>query len=238
MKPSVARIGRAGRSACSSCCSPACRSSTRIRRSISATSRASSFDNAVLVASRAERHGRGPASATTDVLGARVRHDRRARRSAARGRVGRGFPGLGDDPLLPGSRHRPRRPFLLRLGAVRHARSSGCVAAPRSTAICAATSFRARRPPRPAARHRRPPALRTFPPRPRLQRRCRSSTYGGVLFVLFPLIILTGLAMSPGDERGLALACWTSSAAGRRRAPSISSSMVLLVALLRRPHRS
>ena len=37
-----------GRSACSSCCSPACRSSTRIRRSISATSPASGFDNDVL----------------------------------------------------------------------------------------------------------------------------------------------------------------------------------------------
>ena len=45
--------------------------------------------------------------------------------------------------------------------------------------------------------------------------------YGGVLFVLLPLMIITGLAMSPSMNSVLPFLndCW---AAGRRRAPSIS----------------
>ena len=66
-----------------------------------------------------------------------VRHKRRARHVRPGGAAAlRGVPGLGDDPVAPRPRHRPRHPFLLRMAAGRHAaRLAGAPAS--STAISA-----------------------------------------------------------------------------------------------------
>ena len=96
-RPGPASRTGSGRSACSSCCSPACRSSTRIRRSISATSRASaSTTRCSPCAARTRRRVRSAISACRGAL----RHNRRVRRLRADADrpVGRGFPAWATIP--------------------------------------------------------------------------------------------------------------------------------------------
>ena len=112
------RIG-SGRSPVLPAAHRACRSSTRIRRSISASSPASS---STMTCWRSAPRTPKPGRAATPRFRREVRHHRRARHE----RLGRaaalcGVSGLGDDPLVSRPCHRPRRAFLLRLDARRHA---------------------------------------------------------------------------------------------------------------------
>ena len=98
-------------------------------------------------------HARGPGRLYQSARRA-LRHHRRARRLRRRGTPGRArLSGLGDHPVRPGSGDRPRRAFLLRLAAVRHAAglarwpasstaTSGATSLPASaiSAACRATS--------------------------------------------------------------------------------------------------
>ena len=165
---------------------------------------------------------------------ARARHDRRARRldrrraacSAAPFRAGRRSPRATTSrcaALAPG----------LRLGAS----PSAC----RLSAVVSLVNGHLRRDllPRP----RRVAAARTSGTTSSDHARLRFPTgaaalrynvlqklaYLGVLFVLLPLMILTGLTMSPGDGRGLALAARSVRRPADRRARSTSSPPGLLV---------
>ena len=126
-----------------------------------------------------------------------VRYDRRP--AALHGRrpvQARGFPGLGDGAELSGSRHRPALAFLLRLGC--------------SPSTARSTSSPACEPPRLAGSGpERARSSAASAGRSGTTCGCASTTAGDynvlqkltyliVIFVVLPLIVLTGMTMSPG----------------------------------------
>ena len=151
------------------------------------------FDNDVL-AIGAENTEAGPRG-YHQTARRKVRHHRRARHV----RPGRtaalcGLSGLGDDPVASRPRHRPRHPFLLRLAA-------GRTLLAWLVASLVNGHFRElvptladlRQLPRDIADHARLKFHHT-----RDYNTLQKLTYAIVLFIFFPLMILTGLAMSPG----------------------------------------
>ena len=154
------------------------------------------FDNDVL-AIGAENTEAGPARLYRAAR-REVRHHRRARHVRPGGAAALcGVSGLGDDPVVSRPRHRPRHPFLLRLAAGRHAaRLAGRQRGQRpSRATWCRRVGDLKRLPRDIADHAR---LRFHHTRD--YNTLQKLTYAVVLFVLFPLMILTGLAMSPGGD--------------------------------------
>ena len=209
-----------GRSACSSCCSPGCRSSTRIRRSISATSPASSSTTTCWrSAPKTPRTGRaaspGSSAPSSTPPACSACPGRRNGRATWLSRAGR--------PSRPTTTSRPAASSTSSSPGCWSARCSPGWSPASSTAISGATSCRRvddlRRLPRDIADHAR---LRFH----------HTRDYNTLQKLTYADRAVHPLPADDPDRAGdVALAatrccrsCPTCSADGRRRAPSISSS--------------
>ncbi len=153
-----------------------------------------------------------------------LRHHRRARRFGQRRAAGRHAASPPGPPFRPARIWRPAASSTSSSPGCCPPRFSSGSSPASSTAIIRRDLIPApRRSPPPAARRRRPSPAASSTTR-RDYNTLQKLAYAGVLFVLFPLMIATGLADVALDERGRR-PCWPiRSAAGRRPAPSISSS--------------
>ena len=190
----------------SCCCSAGCRSSTPIRRSTGASE--SDVRHAVPRACDAIDSGDGELRGVTEIGGRQLRHHRRARRcrTTTASRRARGFPAWMTLPSSQRSGHGPALALLLRLAVRASTAWSICVYAlvsghvrrdlvPDARASCAEHRHVD---PRPRAAAASPGARRHS-----ATTSCRSSPISAVIFVLLPLMVLTGLTMSPGMDARL-----------------------------------